>query len=339
MTERHPLGPYVRRFLTENIGWERRLSRHTQTSYRDTIRLLLRFVAVRCCLDVVGLTLEMLDREAVRAFLVHLEKDRGNAAASRNQRLAAIHSFFRYVGAESPELIEHAAKILGIPFQKAPHRPVPYLEKEEMDAVLAAPDRGRPQGRREYALLLFLYNTGARAGEASHVSLGDLHLDGSPAVRLQGKGEKTRHCPLWATTVEVLRRLTGERLQGATDSPVFVNVRGQRMTRFGIHRLVARVARKASARVPSLAKKKVGPHTIRHSTAVHLLRAGVDINTIRSWLGHVSVNTTSRYAEVDLASKAKALAACAVTPVTPDGPEDRPLWRDDSALMDFLDNL
>jgi site-specific recombinase XerD len=338
MHERHPLGPYVRRFLTENIGWERRLSRHTQTSYRDTIRLLLRFVALRCHMDAVGLTLEMLDREAVRAFLVHLEQDRGNAAASRNQRLAAIRSFFRYVGAESPELIEHAATILGIPFQKAPHRPVPYLEKDEMDAVLAAPDRGRPQGRREYALLLFLYNTGARAGEASHVSLGDLHLDGSPAVRLQGKGTKTRHCPLWVTTVEVLRRLIGERLQGSPDSPVFVNVRRQRMTRFGIHRLVARVARKASARVPALAKKKVGPHTIRHSTAVHLLRAGVDINTIRSWLGHVSVDTTSRYAEVDLESKAKALAACAVPPSRPDV-EDRPLWRGDAALMDFLDNL
>jgi len=207
------------------------------------------------------------------------------------------------------------------------------------DALLAAPDRRRSQGCRDYALLLFLYNTGARASEAAAVTVGDLTLDASLSVRLLGKGRKTRICPLWSHTADVLRDNLAARLDGPKEAPVFLNVRGQPITRYGVHTLVARAIQKAAATTPSLRSKRVSPHTIRHTTAVHLLRAGVDINTIRAWLGHVSLETTNRYAEVDLQMKADALDTCAVHDANT-RPETRtPIWRKDSKIMEFLMTL
>ncbi|WP_256868049.1 tyrosine-type recombinase/integrase [Candidatus Entotheonella palauensis] len=205
--------------------------------------------------------------------------------------------------------------------------------------MLATPDRSSLQGQRDYALLLFLYNTGARASEAAHTHVGALHLDTSPAsVRFLGKGRKVRVCPLWSHTVDVLRSLLGARLEGAEEMPVFLNVRRQQITRFGIHTLVERTVAKAACTTPSLRDKQVSPHTIRHTTAVHLLRAGVDINTIRAWLGHVSLETTNRYAQVDLEMKAKALATCA--PSQEENTENHTAeWHHDRDLMDFLASL
>lgn len=212
-----------------------------------------------------------------------------------------------------------------------------YLEKHEIDAMLSVPDRARAQGRRDYALLLFLYNTGARASEAARVSVADLAPD-IRSVRLDGKGRKVRTCPLWSRTAEVLRELLGPRIDGPREAPVFLNVHGRPITRYGIHGLVVRTANKAAETVPSLRDKRVSPHTVRHATAVHLLRAGVDINTIRAWLGHVSLETTNRYAEVDLEMKAKALQMCA-----DDGMESMhdgsPSWHSDGELMTFLASL
>ena len=172
-----------------------------------------------------------------------------------------------------------------------------YLDKHEIDALLDAPDRNSIQGARDYALLLFLYNTGARADEAAQTKVGDLQFGRSPSVKITGKGNKTRYCPLWLLTANVIEALAARRKP--TES-AFLNCRKQAVTRFGIHTLVKRYATKATANAPSLSKKRVSPHTIRHSTAVHLLRAGVDINTIRAWLGHVSLDTTNVYAEVIL---------------------------------------
>jgi site-specific recombinase XerD len=195
------------------------------------------------------------------------------------------------------------------------------------------------QGQRDYALLLFLYNTGARASEAAHTNIGALHLETSPAsVRFLGKGRKVRICPLWSHTVDVLRGLLGSRLEGAEEIPVFLNVRRQRITRFGIHTLVERTAAKAAHTAPSLRYKQVSPHTIRPTTAVHLLRAGVDINTIRAWLGHVSLETTNRYAQVDLAMKAKVLETCAPSREE-NGLNHTAAWHQDRALMAFLSSL
>jgi integrase/recombinase XerD len=314
------------------------LSPNTQKSYRDAIRLLFIFVAERYSTDPTRATVEQIDAAVVRAFLAHLEDDRGNSVASRNQRLAALHSLFRFIGRLIPDLVEHAAQIQAIPLRRTIMPDMTYLDKHEIDALLAVPDHRRAQGRRDYALLLLLYNTGARATEVAQLTVADINLGLSPSVRLYGKGRKIRMCPLWKHTTNILRDLLGPRIDGPGASPVFLNVRGQPITRYGIHALVARTVDKAAETMPSLQDKRVGPHTIRHTTAVHLLRAGVDINTIRAWLGHVSLETTNRYAEVDLEMKAQALETCAITAQDP-VLERTPSWQADSKLMSFLASL
>jgi site-specific recombinase XerD len=338
-TNDHLLGPLVRRFLLEDVVADRNLSLNTQRSYRDAIRLLFGFLAEHHATDPACVTVEQLTAEVVRAFLAHLEDERGNSVATRNQRLAAIHSLFRFISRQVPELVERAIQIQAIPPRRTPTPTMSYLEKHEIDALLAVPDRQRPQGRRDSALLLFLYNTGARASEAAAVTLGDLALDTAPFVRLLGKGGKTRLCPLWSHTADVMRELLGARIDGPKAAPVFLNVRGLPLTRYGIHSLVTRTVENAMSTTPSLKTKRISPHTIRHTTAVHLLRAGVDINTIRAWLGHVSLETTNRYAEIDLEMKAAALETCAVRETETKDNEGSPLWRQDSELMAFLTTL
>lgn len=266
-----------------------------------------------------------------RLFLTDIEVSRHCAIATRNQRLAAIRAFAGFVGEHSPVHIEWSGQIRSIPFKKTGKAVVPYLEKPEIDALLATPDRRTAQGRRDHALLLFLYNTGARASETAQVKIVDLNLD-SASVKITGKGGKQRSCPLWPVTVSELAALIGE---SDLSRPVFLNRRGAPITRFGIHTVVERNALKALARSPSLAMKRVSPHSIRHTSATHLLRAGVEINTIRGWLGHVSLETTNIYAEVDFETKAKALAQCDV----PDVEKVPRRWRDQPALMDFLRTL
>jgi site-specific recombinase XerD len=273
---------------------------------------------------------ESLSPAVVRRFLAHLEDERHCAVSTRNQRLAALHSFARFVGARSPEHLAWCAELTAIPFKKAPKGTLAYLDKPEMDAMLAAPDRRTGQGTRDHALLLFLYNAGARADEAARLSVADLDLGPSPAVRILGKGNKARLCPLWSSSAAELKTLIAGR---SSQDPVFLNRRRERITRFGIYAMVRRCAAQAARRAPSIAAKRVSPHVIRHTTAVHLLRAGVDINTIRAWLGHVSLDTTNIYAEVDLEMKAKALSACAV----PDTP--RRSWHERPGLMAFLKSL
>ena len=338
MTEAHLIGPHVRRFLLEHVVGDRNLSVNTQKSYRDAIRQLLLFMATRKGIDPSRLTVEHLSVEVVRAFLAHLEEQRSNSTATRNQRLASLHSFFRFVGNQAPELVALVTPVLAIPFRRTGTPVMSYLEKTEIDALLAVPKRRYPQGQRDHALLLFLYNTGARADEAARTTVAALRLDDPPSVRILGKGRKTRMCPLWPHTTASLTALLGSRPSGPPDAPVFLNVRGQPITRFGIHTLVERTVAKAGHAMPSLRSKRVSPHTLRHTTAVHLLRSGVDINTIRAWLGHVSLVTTNRYAEVDLEMKAKALATCTVNSqntVT----NSPPAWRKDRDLMAFLTSL
>ena len=334
MPDSHLFGSFVRRFLLEEVVADRNLTINTQRSYRDSIRLLLRYMADHHAIDPTRGTVEQVTATIVRAFLAHLEEQRSNSISTRNQRLAAIYSLFRFVARQVPELVDQASEIRAIPLRRAASPAMTYLDKPEIDALLAVPDRRRPQGQRDYTLLLFLYNTGARATETAELTVGAVALDSSPSVRFFGKGRKTRTCPIWPHTAKVLRHLLGARLEGSRDEPVFRNVRGEPVTRFGIHDLLARTVAKAAETTPSLRAKRVSPHTIRHSTAVHLLRAGVDINTIRAWLGHVSLETTNRYAEVDLEMKAKALETCAVT-----NSDRTPAWRKDKDLMVFLSSL
>ena len=337
MTDLRLMGAWVRRFLVEHLVGEINLSRNTQQSYRDALRLLLPFVARLSRTPIDRLEVEAVSAEAVRAFLTDLEDRRGCQISTRNQRLAAVRSLAHFIARHSPEHIHWCGTIRTIPFKKAPRPMVEYLEKAEMDALLAAPDTTSSQGRRDHAILLFSYNTGARADEVAHVRISDLRLGLTPgrdpsSVVIRGKGNKRRVCPLWRQTVEELNSLVSGR---DPEASVFLNRRSQRLTRFGVYALVKRHATRAAMEHPALARKEVSPHTIRHTTAMHLLRAGVDINTIRAWLGHVSLRTTNVYAEADLEMKAKALSNCEIEGCSA---PSRP-WREDPGLMEFLRSL
>jgi len=339
MIDQNSLAPWIRRFLLEHLVTERNLARNTQRSYRDTLCLLLPYIANQKGKQVDQLTVTDLSDDHIRRFLLELEQARNCGIATRNQRLAAIRSLAHFIGLHSPEHLEWCAKIRSIAFKKATFPAITYLEKSEMDALMASPDCTTAQGRRDHALLLFLYNTGARADEAAQLTIIDLSLAHVPErdhsfVLIHGKGNKLRRCPLWLQTAKELTPMIEGR---ASSEHVFLNRCGHPLTRFGIHTMVERHANKVSAWMPSLKAKRVSPHTIRHTTATHLLRAGVDINTIRAWLGHVSINTTNIYAKVDLEMKARALALCEIQETPAPAPQTH--WREDVDLIVFLRTL
>jgi site-specific recombinase XerD len=332
MNEIEMIGPWIRRFLLEYLVKERNLAPNTRASYRDTLILLLPFIAKSIKKTVDRLSIDDISPDLIRSFLLYLEEDRKCCVATRNQRLAAIHALAGFIGVHSPQHLDWCVKIRGIPLKKTPKPVMCYLEKSEMDAILNAPNRKTAQGARDYALLLFLYNTGARASETAQLTIGDITIEGSaPSVKITGKAGKVRYCPLWALTCSVLKSLVYGRV---LEDRVFLNRLAEPITRFGIYGLVKRYAAKASEEEDSLRKKDVSPHTIRHTTAVFLLRAGVDINTIRAWLGHVSLDTTHIYAEVDLEMKTKALAHCEIMAPSPVSKQ----WHE-KGIINFLKTL
>jgi len=331
------LARVLRAFFADHLPRVRGASPHTITSYRDALTLLLRFLAAHRQRDVVALEFADLAPLDILAFLDHLESARGNAVVTRNARLAAIHAFARYAAAGDPERIEQCQALLAIPFKRAERRVVEYLETYEMRAVLDAPDRETAMGRRDHALLLTLFNTGARVSELLGLRPCDLQLVRPTQVHLRGKGRKERLCPIWPETVRVLKSLLEEQaLELGAASALFRNRRGEPLTRFGVRHIISRLVEVALPAAPSLARKRVHPHVIRHTTAVHLLQAGVDLVTISHWLGHASVETTNLYLAVDLAAKRDALArahplvemdaTCAV-------------WRDDASILSWLESL
>ena len=331
------LGSAVRGFFSDYLPTLRGLSRHTLLSYRDTLTLLLRFLATSRHVDPVALNLEAISPEAVLEFLIYLEQERHNKTSSRNVRLAAIHAFFRYVSFHTPERIEQAQRILGIPFKRTGTRPIEYLECEEISAVLGSVDRTARDGHRDYALLALLFNTGARAQEIVDLGADDLQVESPPQVKLVGKGRKTRTCPLWPQTAQVLKEFVAEiGLDLRSHAPVFCNQRGERLTRFGIRYILAKYCQRAAAACPSLTSKRLHPHSMRHSTAVYLLKSGVDLPSISNWLGHANINTTNRYAKADLEMKRKALAQA-----TPPGDSlTLPAqWRRNASIIEWLESL
>jgi integrase/recombinase XerD len=335
MTDTSSLGPWVRRFLLEHLALERSLARNTQQSYRDTLRLLITFVAGKLSRAADRLAVTDLSANLVCLFLAHLEEARHCRVVTRNQRLAAIHAFARFVGDRSPEHIEWCSQIRTVPFKRAATTLIPYLDKPEMERILQMPKRHTAEGQRDYAVLLFLYNSGFRADEAARLTVEGLDftaLDwkGQAFVKICGKGGKMRQCPLWPLTVQALAPLVANR---QPHERVFLNRCRQPLTRFGIYALVRRYAQRAVTTMPSLKSKRISPHTIRHTTATHLLRSGVDINTIRAWLGHVSLNTTNVYTEIDLETKAKALSKCEVTDSKRRSGKG---WHKNRSLMEFL---
>jgi len=273
--------------------------------------------------------------DVLRGFLEHIEQSRRCSIRTRNQRLAAVHAMARFIAERSPERIAWCSQIRAVPFKRFTRNELSYMDKPEMDAILAAPDRRIAQGRRDHALLLFLYNSGARVSEAASLLIADLNLRPNQLgdVQLRGKGRKIRRCPLWPATVDALLALVRNR---SPDQPVFLNRLGDAITRHGIHWMLRNHVRTASASYPSLLSRPISPHTIRHTTATHLLRSGVDINTIRAWLGHVSIDTTNIYAEVDLQRKAEVLAHSNNFGTTPTPNKS---WKDDPPLLAFLRSL
>ena len=331
MNEPRTLGPWLRRFLAEHVVTERNLSRNTQISYRDTFALLIPFLSARVRKPADRLAVDDLTSRRVLEFLAHLEDGRGCSVQTRNLRLSAVRTFARFVASRDPARLEWSAAIRAITVKKAAPRPIGWIGKTEMKALLDVPDRRTPRGRVEHALLLLLYNSGARVSEATALVVRDLHLGGGgerhALVTLHGKGGKRRQCPLWPRTEGVLAELVKGR---SANDAVFLSRYRRPYTRFGVYRLVQRCA----ARVPELEGRTVTPHVVRHSSACHLLQSGVDINTIRAWLGHVSLETTNVYAEIDLGMKARAMALCDAAEPGPDRP-----WKENAALMAFLKAL
>jgi len=327
----------VRSFFSEYLTEQRGVSRHTALSYRDTLILLLRFVVASQHCDPATLDLEAISPEAVLAFLNYLEQERHNKTSSRNVRLAAIHAFFRYVATHAPERIEQAQRILGIPFKRTRTESMDYLEEDEIRAVLECIDRNTPHGRRDYALLAMLFNTGARAQEIVDLSACDLQIDPPPQVTLFGKGRKRRTCPLWPQTAQVFKQFVMEtQLDPRSNMPLFCNQRGQRLTRFGIGYILSKYIRAAVINCPSLASKRLHPHSARHSAAMLLLKSGVDLVTISHWLGHASVNTTNRYATADLEMKRQAIARAGALANSVAPPSS---WRSDASVIEWLASL
>ena len=338
MEKRHEKNEYagywIRRFLCNYLTDVRNLSANTVKAYRDAIRMLIAHICQSKRMEADSILITDVTSEAIISMLDNVEQKRGCSIKTRNLRLSAFVALAKFVASNSPEHIEWCREIRNIPVKKAPRTLITYLEKEEMDALLETPDRNTVQGWRDYVLLLFLYNTGARAEEAASLQIKDLYIPkgkGLPIVTITGKGSKKRRCPLWDNTRRELRSLIGKR---EPDDFVFINRLNQPMTRFGVYEMVTRHAMKLAEKMPAIKEKRVSPHTIRHTTATHLLQAGVDINTIRAWLGHVSVETTNIYAEVNMEMKAKALLNCEIK-----AKKSKKHWRNDEKLMAFLDSL
>ena len=294
-------------FFTVRLMAQRKASAHTIASYRDTFRLLLQFAHKRLRKPASRLNLEDLDAALINAFLDHLEGERGNGSRSRNLRLTAIRSFFRYASLESPAHSAIIQRVLAIPNQRHPRALVGFLTRPEIEALLAAPDQSRWLGRRDHAFLLTAVQTGLRLSEMTALRHEDVSLGTGAHVRCRGKGRKERCTPLAKPTAAVLKSWIQE--QGRTDSKIlFPSTRGGRLSADGVQHLLARHVAKARKTCPSLRKKRVSPHVLRHAAAMELLQAGVDRAVIALWLGHESVETTQIYLDADLALKEQALA-------------------------------
>jgi len=315
----------------------RGMSPNTIQSYRDSLVLLLRFLASHKGRAAASLDLNDLDPLAIQDFLDHLEQNRKNRTSTRNIRLSAIHSFFHFVAAQRPDRLEHAQRILGIPFKKCGSLAINYLEYDEMEQILSRINQSTPQGRRDYTLLATLFNTGGRVQEILDLRARDLQLTKPYQLRLMGKGRKQRCCPIWPQTARLLRRLCEEsQIDLGSEMRIFQNCRGEPLTRFGVRYILHQCFQRARASMPSLTSKRLHPHCVRHSTAVALLKSGVDLSTISQWLGHSCMETTNRYATVDLDMKRKAIAS--VKPLR-DHRSSKAPWHHNRSILDWLESL
>jgi integrase/recombinase XerD len=321
-------------FFHDYLLRTRGASAHTIRAYRDAVKLFFLFLASRKHRSLAGLNLDDIQSEAVLAFLNHVESQRSNSAVTRNLRLAALRSFVQHLLRQDVKRAGQYGRILAIRTKRATHRVVRYLEPEEAKAVIAAVDPRSTSGPRDRALLLFLYNTGARVSEALALRSRELRLERPPHVRLYGKGQKERMCPLWPETVLALKQIMRT---DAKDELLFINAQGQPLTRDGVAYLLGKYAQRAAKEMPHLLSRPITPHVMRHSCAVALLQAGVDVSVIRDYLGHSSIATTSRYITTNLQMKRDVLEAfwnrAGLTP------EPRRKWHPSPKLLAFLETL
>jgi integrase/recombinase XerD len=319
-------------FFSEHLANHKRASPETICSYRDTFRLLLKFVQEKQRTMPSDVAVTDLDAPVILSFLDHLEAARRNSIRSRNLRLAAIRSFFRYIALRDPDSLPIIARVLAIPVKRADHRLVSYLTRPEVDALLAAPDRAHWLGRRDHALLLTFYNTGARLSELKELKRSAAVFGATASLHLHGKGRKDRQVPLWPNTARILRDWFSENADVSGDL-AFPNARKGALSSDGVAYILNRAVTRAILHCPSLSSKRVTPHVLRHTTAMHLLQSGVDIAVIALWLGHETIETTHIYVEADLVIKEKALGKLA-SPKTKSSrfkPSDR--------LISFLSSL
>lgn len=327
-----PLAPLLEAFFTDRLQRQRQASPHTIAAYRDSFRLFLRFAQKKLGKAPSHLLLDDLDAPLIGAFLEALEKERKCSVRTRNARLAAIHSFFRYSALQEPAHAARIQQILAIPHKRFDRALISFLTHTEVEALLAAPDRSTWFGRRDHALLLVAAQTGLRVSELTGLHIEDVVLGTGPHVRCRGKGRKDRCTPLTRQAATVLRAWVQER-RADPAAPVFANRHGGRLSRDAVERLIDRHAATAARACPSLASKHVSPHVLRHSNAVHLMQAGVDRSVIALWLGHESIETTQMYLDADLAIKERALARVAPLPA------GVRRFRPGDHLLAFLDGL
>jgi site-specific recombinase XerD len=326
------LAPVLQGFFTDRLARQKKASPNTVAAYRDTCKLLLSFAQARTGKEPSMLSLADLDAAMVGEFLQHLEDDRGNGSATRNARLAAIHSLFRYAAPRVPEHAAVISQVLAIPPRRRERAIVSYLTPDETDALLAAPDRTTWHGRRDHALLLLAVQTGLRVSELTALARQDAHLGTGPHVRCHGKGRKDRATPLTSQVTRTLKTWLAE-LGPGPGTPLFPARAGGRLSRDAVGLLVAKHAAAAADGCPSIKEKNVTPHTLRHTAAMSLLRAGVDTSVIALWLGHEDAETTQVYLHADMTIKEQALARVQQPGTSPGR------YRPPDSLLTFLDNL
>jgi site-specific recombinase XerD len=322
----------VREFFCGRLIAQQNVSTRTVASYRDTFRLLLHFFADCRGRPPTAVTLADLDAPAVLAFLDHLEQRRGNSIRTRNARLAALRSFLKYAATRDPTCLPAVQRVLAIPMKRFPRPLLEYLSRQEMAAILAAPDGSTWSGQRDRVLFALMYNTGARVSEAIGLQRSDAELAPSRTVRINGKGRKQRVIPLWKSTADCLREWL-PRIGQQPDSPLFPNTRGQSLSRSGVEVRLQEAVQVATSSCPTLKDRRISPHTLRHTTAMHLLQSGVDITVIAIWLGHEGTETTHLYVEANLTMKEQALSRIEEMPT----PSLR--YRASDELLRFLEEL
>ena len=333
MNRQIALSPLLHAFFHDYLVRQRNVSEHTIRSYRDAWKLFLGFCSARQHRPVSKLSLGDLSAPDLLAFLDHTERDRKASIGTRNCRLAAVRSFFSYVATREPLAIDQCTAVLHIPVKRTATRPPTYLDPKEISQILSQPDQQSLEGYRDYVLLSFLYQTGARIQEALEIRPKDIRFESPPCVRLLGKGRKERLCPLWPETVAELRELLHRQPRG-DDESVFVSRYGRPLGASGVRFKLAGYVAAAAKAFPSLARKRVTPHTFRHSAAVSLVSAGNDVTVIRDWLGHASLDTTNLYAQANLETKRRALQD-----IRSRSSHRAPRWKREVGLIEWLESL